>query len=53
MLYFDFNQMRMDGRYRALEVARRWVQHSFQPGDEAMVVALFGLYELKGSILHQ
>ena len=38
VLYFDFAQLRSEGRAEAFELARRWVQEVMQPGDEAMVV---------------
>ena len=38
ILYFDFSQLQLDGRARAVEEAKRWV-NSMEPVDEAMVVA--------------
>ena len=38
ILYFDFSQLQLDGRARAVEEAKRWVG-SMEPLDEAMVVA--------------
>jgi len=39
ILYFDFSQLRQDGRVLALAQARRWVREVMRATDEAQVVA--------------
>jgi len=53
ILYFDFSQLQLDGRARAVEQAQRWVR-SMAPRDQAMVVAYAtaaGLRELSGGFI--
>ncbi len=37
VIYFDFGQMRSDGRHLAVEAARRWVRSVRAPGDRVMI----------------
>ena len=49
VLYFDFSQLQITGRSRALEEARRWIRETRKPGDKVMVEAFAtftGLREL-------
>jgi VWFA-related protein len=39
ILYFDFSQLQLDGRARAVAEGKRWAREGMEPGDEAMVVA--------------
>lgn len=39
VLYFDFGQLRPDGRERAMTEAKRWVRDVMRPGEEASVLA--------------
>ncbi len=39
VLYFDFAQLRSDGRHDAFETARRWLREVKEDDDEAMVAA--------------
>ncbi len=39
VLYFEFSQLQMDGRDRAITEAKRWVRETMRAGDEAMIVA--------------
>jgi len=39
VLYLDFSQLGQDGRYRAVEAAKRWISETMGPQDRAMVVA--------------
>ena len=37
VLYLDYSQLRQDGRQRAIDEARRWIQETMRPGDLVMI----------------
>ncbi len=39
VLYLDYAQLQQDGRQRAIDEARRWIQETMQPGDLVMIAA--------------
>lgn len=39
VLYFDYSQLRQDGRALAGEEARRWIRETMRPGDGVMLAA--------------
>lgn len=39
VLYFDFSQLRIDGRQQALDEGRRWIRETMQPDDPVMIAA--------------
>ena len=39
ILYFDFSQLRIDGRQQALDEGRRWIRETMRPDDPLMITA--------------
>ena len=51
VLYFDFSQLQLEGRARAVQEGKRWIRESMLEQDQAMVAAFStaaGLRELSG-----
>ncbi len=39
VLYLEYSQLRQDGRRRAIDEARRWIQETMRPGDLVLIAA--------------